>query len=103
MELKWQGLTCMIDNTIPIWVVRIIAIVLPLVVILIYYFIRKDVYDLHQEVLGPLFSVLVTRVLTDAIKYAVERPRPDFSGVAFLMTLMRGYCGDPTYGRVACS
>ncbi|CAH1418953.1 unnamed protein product [Lactuca virosa] len=84
MELKWQGLTCMIDNTIPIWVVRIIAIVLPLVVILIYYFIRKDVYDLHQEVL-------------------VERPRPDFSGVAFLMTLMRGYCGDPTYGRVACS
>ncbi|KAL7608827.1 hypothetical protein Lser_V15G11738 [Lactuca serriola] len=66
------------DNTVPIWAVPIIAILLPFVVILIYYFIRKDVYDLHQAVLGLLFSVLVTGVLTDAIKDAVGRPRPDF-------------------------
>ncbi|XP_071692753.1 lipid phosphate phosphatase 2 [Rutidosis leptorrhynchoides] len=66
------------DNTVPLWVVPIIAILLPLAVMLIYYFVRKDVYDLHQAVLGLLFSVLITGVLTDAIKDAVGRPRPDF-------------------------
>ncbi|KAK3031564.1 hypothetical protein RJ639_036363, partial [Escallonia herrerae] len=65
-------------NTIPLWGVPIIAILPPLAVIMIYYFIRKDVYDLHQAILGLLFSVLITGVLTDAIKDAVGRPRPDF-------------------------
>ncbi|KAJ0429287.1 putative phosphatidate phosphatase [Helianthus annuus] len=79
------------ENTIPLWAVPvnslqyvlhkhtgIIAVLLPLMVILIYYFVRKDVYDLHQAVLGLLFSVLISGVLTDAIKDAVGRPRPDF-------------------------
>ncbi|KAL7597968.1 hypothetical protein Lser_V15G20898 [Lactuca serriola] len=71
------------DNIVPIWAVPTIAILLPLVVILIYYFIRKDVYDLHQAVLGLLFLVLVTGVLTDAIKDVVGRPRPDFFWLFF--------------------
>ncbi|XP_030476399.1 lipid phosphate phosphatase 2-like [Syzygium oleosum] len=66
------------DNTVPIWAVPIIAILLPFAVILIYYFIRKDVYDLHHALLGLLYSVLITGVITDAIKDAVGRPRPDF-------------------------
>ncbi|KAL3510704.1 hypothetical protein ACH5RR_030105 [Cinchona calisaya] len=66
------------DNTIPLWAVPIIAIILPLAVILIFYFIKWNVYDLHQAILGLLFSVLITGVLTDAIKDAVGRPRPDF-------------------------
>lgn len=66
------------DNTVPIWAVPIIAILLPFVVILIYYFIRKDVYDLHHALLGLLYSVLITAVITEAIKNAVGRPRPDF-------------------------
>ncbi|KAL2235041.1 UNVERIFIED_CONTAM: Lipid phosphate phosphatase 2 [Sesamum indicum] len=66
------------DNTVPFWAVPIIAIILPFTVILIFYFIRRDVYDLHQAVLGLLFSVLITGVITDAIKDAVGRPRPDF-------------------------
>ncbi|KAM7275351.1 hypothetical protein ACFE04_017217 [Oxalis oulophora] len=66
------------DNTVPFWAVPIIAIVLPFVIIIIYYFKRKDVYDLHQAILGLLFSVLITAVITDAIKDAVGRPRPDF-------------------------
>uniref|UniRef100_A0A3Q7GD72 Phosphatidic acid phosphatase type 2/haloperoxidase domain-containing protein n=1 Tax=Solanum lycopersicum TaxID=4081 RepID=A0A3Q7GD72_SOLLC len=66
------------DNTIPFWAVPIIAIVLPLLVILVFYFIRKDVYDVHQAILGLLYSVLISSVLTDAIKDAVGRPRPDF-------------------------
>jgi membrane-associated phospholipid phosphatase len=65
-------------NTVPFWAVPFIAIILPLVIILIYYFKRNDVYDLHQAILGLLFSVLITSVITDAIKDAVGRPRPDF-------------------------
>ncbi|CAB4304106.1 unnamed protein product [Prunus armeniaca] len=38
----------------------------------------RDVYDLHHAILGLLFSVLITAVITDAIKDAVGRPRPDF-------------------------
>ena len=66
------------DNTIPFWAVPIIAILLPLVIFLIYYFIRKDVYDFHHAILGLLYSVLITAVITDAIKDGVGRPRPDF-------------------------
>ncbi|KAA8529104.1 hypothetical protein F0562_034097 [Nyssa sinensis] len=66
------------SNTIPFWAVPVIAILLPLPVIVMYYFIRRDVYDLHHAILGLLFSVLITGVLTDAIKDAVGRPRPDF-------------------------
>ncbi|KAG6412962.1 hypothetical protein SASPL_125657 [Salvia splendens] len=66
------------DNTVPIWAVPIIAVILPLTVILVFYFIRHNVYDLHHALLGLLFSVLITGVLTDAIKDAVGRPRPDF-------------------------
>ncbi|PSR91126.1 Lipid phosphate phosphatase [Actinidia chinensis var. chinensis] len=65
-------------NTVPFWAVPVIAILVPLVVILVYYFIRWDVYDFHQAILGLLFSVLITGVITDAIKDAVGRPRPDF-------------------------
>ncbi|KAM7484599.1 hypothetical protein LguiA_000608 [Lonicera macranthoides] len=66
------------DNTVPLWAVPIIAVVPPLVVIIIFYLIKKNVYDLHQAILGLLFSVLITGVLTDAIKDAVGRHRPDF-------------------------
>ncbi|XP_038710896.1 lipid phosphate phosphatase 2-like isoform X2 [Tripterygium wilfordii] len=66
------------DNTVPFWAVPIVAIVLPFAVIIFYYFIRRDVYDLHHALLGLLFSVLITGVITDAIKDAVGRPRPDF-------------------------
>ncbi|CAA2980872.1 lipid phosphate phosphatase 2-like [Olea europaea subsp. europaea] len=66
------------DNTVPFWAVPMIAIILPSIVIIVFYFIRHDVYDLHQAILGLLFSVLVTGVITDAIKDAVGRPRPDF-------------------------
>ncbi|KAF2317814.1 hypothetical protein GH714_041129 [Hevea brasiliensis] len=66
------------DNTVPTWSVPVVATLLPFVIIVVYYFIRKDVYDLHHAILGLLFSVLITGVITDAIKDAVGRPRPDF-------------------------
>ncbi|XP_074383313.1 lipid phosphate phosphatase 2-like isoform X2 [Apium graveolens] len=88
------------DNTVPLWAVPIIAILLPLAVIIIYYFIRKDVFDLHQAVLGLLFAVLVTAVLTDSIKDAVGRPRPDF----FWRCFPNGKgVFDPTTKNVMCT
>ncbi|KAL5726579.1 hypothetical protein ACHQM5_009612 [Ranunculus cassubicifolius] len=66
------------DNTVPFWGVPLIAVLLPLIIFSVYYFYRRDVYDLHHAILGLLFAVLVTGVLTDAIKDAVGRPRPDF-------------------------
>ncbi|KAI4313881.1 hypothetical protein L6164_026827 [Bauhinia variegata] len=66
------------DNTVPVWAVPLYAVLLPIAVFLFFYLRRRDVYDLHHSVLGLLFSVLITAVLTDAIKDAVGRPRPDF-------------------------
>ncbi|XP_038996459.1 putative lipid phosphate phosphatase 3, chloroplastic isoform X3 [Hibiscus syriacus] len=59
-------------------VIEMYAMLLPMLIFLIVYIRRRDVYDLHHAVLGLLFSVLVTAVLTDSIKNAVGRPRPDF-------------------------
>ncbi|EOY21133.1 Lipid phosphate phosphatase 2 [Theobroma cacao] len=65
-------------DTIPFWAVPFLAVLLPLVIFSIYYYFRKDVYDFHHAVLGLLFSVLVTGVITDSVKDAVGRPRPNF-------------------------
>ncbi|KEH44176.1 lipid phosphate phosphatase-like protein [Medicago truncatula] len=66
------------QNTVPVWAVPLYAVLLPIFVFLFFYMRRRDVYDLHHSVLGLLFAVLITGVLTDSIKDAVGRPRPDF-------------------------
>ncbi|KAJ9163308.1 hypothetical protein P3X46_022989 [Hevea brasiliensis] len=66
------------DNTVPTWSVPLYAVLLPIAIFIFFYNRRKDVYDLHHSILGLLFSVLITAVITDAIKNAVGRPRPDF-------------------------
>ncbi|KAJ9540840.1 hypothetical protein OSB04_027346 [Centaurea solstitialis] len=66
------------DSTIPSWAVPLYAVFLPMAVFSGFYIRRRDVYDLHHAVLGLLFSVLITGVLTQALKDAVGRPRPDF-------------------------
>lgn len=65
-------------NTVPFWAVPLVGIVLPIFIIAAIYWKKNNVYDLHNAILGLLFSVLITAVLTDAIKDAVGRPRPDF-------------------------
>ncbi|KAB5538156.1 hypothetical protein DKX38_015689 [Salix brachista] len=73
-------------NTVPVWTVpglylfdiQLYAVLLPVAVFLLVYIRRKDVYDLHHSILGLLFSVLITAVITDAIKNALGWPRPDF-------------------------
>ncbi|GAV75743.1 PAP2 domain-containing protein, partial [Cephalotus follicularis] len=66
------------DNTVPVWAVPLYAILLPIAIFLFFYIRRRDVYDLHHSILGLLFAMLITGVITDAIKNAVGRPRPDF-------------------------
>ncbi|XP_041015106.1 lipid phosphate phosphatase 2-like isoform X3 [Juglans microcarpa x Juglans regia] len=66
------------DNTVPVWSVPMYAVLLPIAIFLLFYIHRKDVYDLHHSILGLLFAVLITAVITDSIKNAVGRPRPDF-------------------------
>ncbi|XP_038679406.1 lipid phosphate phosphatase 2-like [Tripterygium wilfordii] len=65
-------------NTIPVWSVPIFTILLPIAIFFLYYYYRLDVYDWHHAILGILYSVLITGVITDAIKDVVGRPRPNF-------------------------
>ncbi|KAG9152016.1 hypothetical protein Leryth_002273 [Lithospermum erythrorhizon] len=65
-------------DTVPMWAVPIYAVILPLVVFMAYYLGRRDVYDLHHAILGLAYSVLISAVVTDSIKDAVGRPRPNF-------------------------
>ncbi|XP_051117887.1 lipid phosphate phosphatase 2-like isoform X2 [Andrographis paniculata] len=65
-------------STVPFWSVPVYSVMLPMLVFLLFYLRRRDIYDLHHAILGILFSALITAVLTDAIKAAVGRPRPDF-------------------------
>lgn len=66
------------ENTVPVWSVPLYAVLLPIAVFTLYYLRRGDVHDLHHSILGLLFAVLITGVITDSIKDAVGRPRPDF-------------------------
>lgn len=66
------------ENTVPVWAVPLYAVLLPIAIFLVIYLRRRDVYDLHHSILGLLFAVLITAVITDAIKDATGRPRPDF-------------------------
>ncbi|VAH11027.1 unnamed protein product [Triticum turgidum subsp. durum] len=63
-------------NTIPVWAVPIYAVILPMLIFAAIYVKKKNAYDLHHAILGLLFSVLITGVLTDAIKDGVGRSLP---------------------------
>ncbi|CAN6910056.1 unnamed protein product [Brassica oleracea] len=66
------------DNTIPVWSVPIYAVLLPIIIFVCFYVKRTCVYDLHHSILGLLFTVLITGIITDSIKLATGRPRPNF-------------------------
>ncbi|KAL3719458.1 hypothetical protein ACJRO7_004423 [Eucalyptus globulus] len=71
------------SDTVPFWAVPMYALLLPMVIFVVVNLWRcpekkRDIYDLHHAVLGLLYSAAFTAVITDAIKLAVGRPRPDF-------------------------
>ncbi|GAA0149308.1 phosphatase [Lithospermum erythrorhizon] len=65
-------------NTVPIWSVPLYAVLLPIAIFIFIYLRRRDVYDLHHAILGLLSAALITGVITDSIKNATGRPRPNF-------------------------
>ncbi|CAL0317697.1 unnamed protein product [Lupinus luteus] len=66
------------EDSIPMWAVPILSIVIPILIFVAFYLARKDIYDLHHAILGLMFASLITGVITDSIKDAVGRPRPNF-------------------------
>ncbi|XP_020224715.1 probable lipid phosphate phosphatase 4 [Cajanus cajan] len=66
------------EDTIPMWGVPILSIIIPILIFVAYYFVKRDIYDLHHATLGLMFASLITGVITDSIKDAVGRPRPNF-------------------------
>lgn len=82
---RFVGETMIVDymyplkpNTVPFLVVPVICLVIPIVFIVGYFLYKKDITDLHHAILGLFFAVVITSVITDAMKDAVGRPRPDF-------------------------
>ncbi|XP_047331753.1 putative lipid phosphate phosphatase 3, chloroplastic [Impatiens glandulifera] len=85
-------------NTIPIWSVPIYTILLPIVVFLVYFPRKKDIYDLYHSILGLLFAVLITGVITEVIKLSTGLPRPDF----FWRCFPNGVDNYDSLGNVIC-
>ncbi|ORY98553.1 phosphatidic acid phosphatase type 2/haloperoxidase [Syncephalastrum racemosum] len=66
------------DESVPVWLLCVVAIIAPIVIIAIVSAAQKSVSDFHFGVLGLAVSLSLTIMLTDVIKITVGRPRPDF-------------------------
>lgn len=66
------------NSYVPASALWVIISVAPLLVILVFYFIRKDKIDAIQSFLGLTLTMALNGVLTNTIKLIVGRPRPDF-------------------------
>ncbi|KAF8923451.1 hypothetical protein BGZ58_002948 [Dissophora ornata] len=66
-------------ETIPVWLAFILAFVLPGIIIsCIAILHRKSYTDLHNGLLGLFLAEALVLIVTDSVKIAVGRPRPDF-------------------------
>ncbi|CAG8613526.1 6473_t:CDS:2 [Paraglomus occultum] len=64
---------------VPLWLCFALAVILPAAVIsVIAVFFRRSLHDLHHGLLGLCLTITLTIMVTEAIKTAVGRPRPDF-------------------------
>ncbi|XP_070539756.1 phospholipid phosphatase 5-like [Ptychodera flava] len=65
-------------DTVPTVTVFSISILVPLSVILIFFIIQKDRVDSVQAVLAVTLTLCLNCLITNTVKLAVGRPRPDF-------------------------
>ncbi|KAI8824203.1 phosphatidic acid phosphatase type 2/haloperoxidase [Fimicolochytrium jonesii] len=66
-------------QTVPTWLLAVLAIVLPLVVILVTSLvIKRSVFDAHMSALGLCVSLIFTLIFTQIVKISVGSLRPDF-------------------------
>jgi len=67
------------DDTVPSWSLPIICLGVPLATVLALYKMQhRSRVELMRAVIGLLTSVFLTIAVTNMIKLAVGRPRPDF-------------------------
>ncbi|XP_042034805.1 lipid phosphate phosphatase 2-like isoform X2 [Salvia splendens] len=79
------------DNTIPFWAVPIVGIILPLTIILVFYFIRRDVYDLHHALLGNVQCTGLKGVIKEGHKsFPSGHTSWSFAGLGFLALYLSG-------------
>ncbi|ORZ26626.1 phosphatidic acid phosphatase type 2/haloperoxidase [Lobosporangium transversale] len=66
-------------ETVPVWLLLVLSFLLPMSVIaVISIFYRKSYTDLHNGFLGLFLAQSLVLIVTDCVKIAVGRPRPDF-------------------------
>ncbi|KAG9062099.1 hypothetical protein KI688_006824 [Linnemannia hyalina] len=66
-------------ETVPIWMAFVLAFIVPGIIIgCVAIFHRKSYTDLHNGLLGLFLAQALVLIVTDSIKIAVGRPRPDF-------------------------
>ncbi|GJJ67880.1 diacylglycerol diphosphate phosphatase / phosphatidate phosphatase [Entomortierella parvispora] len=66
-------------ETVPIWLALVLAFILPGIIVgCISILQRRSYTDLHNGLLGLFLAQALVLIVTDSIKIAVGRPRPDF-------------------------
>lgn len=73
----------LLHQTVPAAAVPVIAIVIPIIFILGFFIWKRMSRDLHHSILGLLTAVLLTAVITDALKDGLGYHRPDFYARCF--------------------
>ncbi|KAG0278933.1 hypothetical protein BGZ96_002141 [Linnemannia gamsii] len=67
------------QETVPVWLLLTLSFLLPMVTVgVIAVFQRRSYTDLHNGLLGLFLAQSLVLIVTDSIKIAVGRPRPDF-------------------------
>ncbi|KAJ3011749.1 hypothetical protein HKX48_006687 [Thoreauomyces humboldtii] len=66
-------------QTVPTWLLAVIAFAVPIVVIFgVSLGVKRSVFDLHQALLGLCVALSFTLLITQIVKVAVGGLRPDF-------------------------
>ncbi|OAQ23118.1 acid phosphatase/Vanadium-dependent haloperoxidase [Linnemannia elongata AG-77] len=67
------------QETVPVWLLLTLSFLLPMATVAaIAVFQRRSYTDLHNGFLGLFLAQSLVLIVTDSIKIAVGRPRPDF-------------------------
>ncbi|KAG9064907.1 hypothetical protein KI688_003169 [Linnemannia hyalina] len=67
------------QETVPVWLLLTLSFLLPMATMgAIAVFQRRSYTDLHNALLGLFLAQSLVLIVTDSIKIAVGRPRPDF-------------------------
>lgn len=88
-----------LPNTVSAIYLPVLSLAFPILVILFFFFWEKNIEQLHHECLGLFFAVILTWLVTNVLKNAVGRPRPNFG----LQCFPNGVFKYDLNGNVACS